>query len=228
MNKSLKYGVGIIIIVLVVFMIIGFSNSNNENTISLLPAEAGISLEYDSLYDSDGEDLVNEKIDLLKESLDGSPDDYNRYIDIALQEDLIGNGNEVLANLNEAIKINPENTLAYNNIGTLFEKVGAYESAKNTFAKALEIDDSVVYTHQLIIDLHKSYLNSSDEVMEDVFDTALGKTNRDLQILRDYASWLTREDKYQEALVIWNELLNKETGDKSLIQNEIDIIESRI
>lgn len=230
MKKSLAVVVLILAIVIIVYMIKS-TDPLSTKEIALVSSEKEISLNYDPLYTGENAVRAEANIARYKDDLgkEGN-NDYNSYIDIAGQEINMGRGEEVLLNLNQAIKLEPDNILAYQNAGVFFERISAYESAEIAFQKALQIDSSSPSTYALIIDLHKSYLNSESGIIDALFKEALEKTDEDLQLMKDYASWLKHEDRFEESLALWQKILplEKDPISQELIYAEIEMISDKI
>jgi tetratricopeptide (TPR) repeat protein len=59
----------------------------------------------------------------------------------------VGKSNEAQGALEEAIQLNPENTLAYINLGNLMDQVGKTVEAEKAYLKAISIDSGSVLAH---------------------------------------------------------------------------------
>ncbi len=229
-----KYKVIAILVVLALLLIYLLVNTNMNDggyEVGLVSSEKDTSLTYNPLYTDKRVDETKAKIADHESKLgtEGN-NDYNSHIDIALLYSNLGDGAKVLEHLNVAIKIEPNNPLAYDNAGTMLERVGAYKSAEAAFNKALEVDPDFAYTHMLVIDLHKSYLNSSFEVREQVYKDALTQTNNDLQIMKEYAVFLSDSGKLQESVQLWQQIIDLEPDQtaKELIFQEITRLSDKI
>lgn len=73
----------------------------------------------------------------------GTYDDYDIYIGMANDYDLMGDGTNAYQNYNHAISIHPDKGLAYANLGHLMDELGAYHTAADAYAKAVAVEPSV-------------------------------------------------------------------------------------
>ncbi|MDO8742353.1 MAG: hypothetical protein Q7J45_02330 [bacterium] len=101
------------------------------------------SWEFKGLY-KDNAELVTRaqnEIGRLEVLLENEKDDfpeYELYVSIANQYDLLGNGEKEYQYLKYALALDSQNTgLAWNNLGDLLEKLGAYHSARTAFEKGI-------------------------------------------------------------------------------------------
>lgn len=224
----------LVVLIVVLFVVFRGDEFSDMSRLGLVSSEKNISLEYPALFTDKRVAETEARILDFKSNLgtEGN-NDYNTYIDIAGLESTLGHGNEVLINLGKAIEIDPKNIVAYANAGTMFERISAFKSAESVFRKTLEIEPNSVYAHSMLIDLHKSYLNSPDETIDGLFKDALVATRDDLQIMKDYASWLGGngdDEDLEPALLLWQKILELEPDQvyKDLIFEEISLLSDRI
>jgi len=72
--------------------------------------------------------------------------DYELYVSLANQYELLGDGRGAYDNLLRAIAIDPENTgLAWHNLGKLLERFGAYESARIAYDAMVDAQPILQY-----------------------------------------------------------------------------------
>uniref|UniRef100_UPI00258A1BFB tetratricopeptide repeat protein n=1 Tax=uncultured Brachyspira sp. TaxID=221953 RepID=UPI00258A1BFB len=64
---------------------------------------------------------------------------------------------EAIEDFDKAIKLNPDNTDAYNNRGFTKENLGLYEEAFKDYKKALELDPNNKYAMSNIENLKKEH-----------------------------------------------------------------------
>ncbi len=70
----------------------------------------------------------------------GKYDDYDLYVGIANDYDLLGDGAAAYQNYNRAVSIHPDKGLAYANLGHLMDELGAYHTAVDAYAKAVAVE----------------------------------------------------------------------------------------
>lgn len=77
--------------------------------------------------------------------------DYSLFVSIANQYDLLGDGKNELVYLEKALAIDPATTgLAWHNAGQLFARLGAYETARMAFEKAVAAQPITQYQRALV------------------------------------------------------------------------------
>lgn len=74
----------------------------------------------------------------------GQYDDYDLYIGLGNDANLIGDGKNAYTDYNRAIAIHPNKGLAYDNLGHLMDELGAYHTAALAYAKGVMVEPSVV------------------------------------------------------------------------------------
>ena len=79
----------------------------------------------------------------------GQYSDYILYVSIANQYDLKGDGKNELAYLRKALAEDPATGLAWNNIGQLFERLGAYNTARVALERAVLVQPIEQYKRAL-------------------------------------------------------------------------------
>ena len=75
-------------------------------------------------------------MDDLKESLLLEPDNPYRYASLAYAKDFFGDLDGAIADYQKAVKLDPEDAVAHNNLGLLMEKKGYQDKAQRNFEKA--------------------------------------------------------------------------------------------
>ncbi|HEX2792509.1 MAG TPA: tetratricopeptide repeat protein [Candidatus Paceibacterota bacterium] len=98
---------------------------------------------WDGPYRDGGtlEDQADRDIAKLKAELGkGKTPDYQLLVSIAGQYELLGEGKSAYAYLNQAIKEDPKQGLAYINLGHLMESLGAYETAREAYDMAVRME----------------------------------------------------------------------------------------
>lgn len=73
----------------------------------------------------------------------GQYDDYDLYLGIGNDADLLGDGARAYQNYNRSISIHPKKGLAYDNLGHLMDELGAYHTAADAYAKAVAVEPLV-------------------------------------------------------------------------------------
>lgn len=101
---------------------------------SLVPGETIAVWDFAGTHNDDGqlEARVRAEIERTKDLLNsGTYTNYELYVSIANQYELLGDGKQEFTYLNYALAIDSEKTgLAWRNMGKLLERLGAYKSAR--------------------------------------------------------------------------------------------------
>jgi len=82
---------------------------------------------------------------------------YDIYISIANQYDLLGNGKQELTYLEKALSIDSTHTgLAWSNVGQLMAKLGAIKTARQALERSVAVEPTK-QSHQALLDFLKIY-----------------------------------------------------------------------
>lgn len=192
-HKKLVIGVvvGLFIIVGLVVVLFALPKPASE----AFPLSAGDSVTSWSLQNIyagnvEGAARIQTEIDRLKGLLGkGEFPDYDIYVGIAQNAELLGDGKTAYESLERAIDDNPARFLAYGNLGHLMVKLKAYKTARMAFEKAVEVDNSnfALQNHLAYLEfMTSSYSGASEEDIQEAFDTALTAFpgNNDVQSLK--------------------------------------------
>ena len=133
--------------------------------------------------------------------------DYQLYIQIATQYELLGDGAQAYAFLNKAAAIDPVHTgLAWANLGELMERLGAFNTGRIAYAKAVEAQSSVMGYHTARLAFLIQHFSNDTEAVEGAFGEAQAKFGDAPQILQLKAQWLTSLKKFSEAIMVWRQM----------------------
>ncbi len=156
MKKKIFIGGIIIVIVLVIWQ---FRVQNTPEPFPLVAGEAIISWNFNGVYtgDIEYEARVNEEIKRLKGLLgEGIFTDYELYISIANQYELLGDGKKEYKYLQKALEIDSVGTgIAWHNLGKLLTRLGALESARVAYDNMVAVQGSLQYQRARLEFLHK-------------------------------------------------------------------------
>ena len=104
---------------------------------------------FQSAYPAGSEDekRIKSEIEHLQSILGKGTSDYEVYVGIASEYELLGEGKRSYLYLSKAIEISPNKALAYFSMGHLLERVGALYSAKQAYNTAVQKEPSnTLYT----------------------------------------------------------------------------------
>lgn len=150
---------------------------------------------------------------------------YGLALTVAQEYMKIGAGKEAYDYLLRASRIDPVNSVTYQSMGNLFTSLSAEEAALLSFKKAIDSQPQIVQNYFALIDFYKKQ-NSGSEVIDTAFNDSLTATNRNLNILKEYAGWLEGEKKLSDALVVWQEVLERDPN--PAVQQKVSQLKAKI
>lgn len=170
-----------------------------------------------TVWEYSGTVTENSQIAKIRENIEGfknrsganAEEKYGLALTIAQEYMKIGAGKEAYDYLLRASRIDPVNSVTYQSMGNLFTSLLAEEAALLSFKKAIDSQSQIVQNYFALIDFYKKQ-NSGSEVIDTAFNDSLTATNRNLNILKEYAVWLEGEKKLSDALVVWQEVLERD------------------
>ncbi|MFA6969186.1 MAG: tetratricopeptide repeat protein [Candidatus Paceibacterota bacterium] len=152
----------------------------------------------------------------------GEFDDYDLYIGIGNDYNLMGDGRGAYQNFNRAVAIHPKKGLALVNIAHLMDELGAYRTAADAYTQAVTVESSMLEYHlERLIFLTRQFAGEDTQVLAAFADTA--KVFGDsAPVLAIKAQWLTGLKRYTEAIPVWETVKALSIGrDTSSIDTEI-------
>ena len=133
----------------------------------------------------------------------GQYDNYDLYIGIGNDDNLLGNGSGAYENYDRAIAIYPNQGLAYANLAHLMDELGAYHTAADAYAKAVAVQPSVLeYQTERLAYLTRQFPTDNALILAALTDASnqFGDTP---SILAIEAQWLTGQGRYADAIKAW-------------------------
>jgi tetratricopeptide (TPR) repeat protein len=178
-----KYIWIILIIVLLALASSFYFLTKSSYQFEILPSDNIASWDFSASHKDGGELelMVEDNIKRLK-GLFGAENvsDYILYVSLANEHSLLGDGKKTYKYLNKALEIDSEITgLAWNNMGQLMTKLGAYESARVAFSNAIEAQATTSY-YMSKLSLLKAYFPEEKEEIKDISEK-LGMTYEEQQ-----------------------------------------------
>jgi len=73
---------------------------------------------------------------------------------------------QALESLKQAIRLNPDRAVYYNEIGMMSRREGKFDEARRYYAKALDLDPNYAYAHLNIGILYDLYLQDTAKAMQ--------------------------------------------------------------
>ncbi|MBU6490798.1 hypothetical protein KGQ25_01370 [Patescibacteria group bacterium] len=133
----------------------------------------------------------------------GQYDDYDLYLGIGNDNNLLGNGTGAYENYDQSIHIHPDKGLAYVNLAHLMDELGAYHTAVDAYAKAVAVEPSVLEYHiERLAYLTRQFPKDNALILAALTDASkqFGDTP---SILAIEAQWLTGQGRYADAIKAW-------------------------
>jgi tetratricopeptide (TPR) repeat protein len=152
----------------------------------------------------------------------GQYDDYDLYLGLGNDENLMGNGKGAYQYFNRSISIHPNKGLAYANIGHLMDELGAYYTAADAFAESTVVEPSVLRYHvERLIYLTRQFPKDNARIAAALTD-ANKQFGDNASVLTVEARWLSDQGRYADAIKAWETVKMLSPGkDMTAIDTEI-------
>ncbi len=172
MNSKLWIGVGGVLLLGILTTAWWYTTTPREVVAYALPLATGdmvASYFFQGAY-TGKPDLITkaeQAIDDAKNMLGGEHlADYEIYVSIANQYDLMGNGKKELEYLGKAITVDSTTGLAWHNAGALFDRLGATATARASYERAVEVQPIKLYFSALIDFLKRRYPGDTQAIRD--------------------------------------------------------------
>ena len=154
------------------------------------------------------EQRVRDEISRLQAGLEDEeqePTDYSLYVGIAGQYTLLGDGEKTLEYLEKALAIDSTKTgLAWYNVAVLMERLGALNTARTAYARAVESQGVDAY-HVARLNFLIKYFAEDQEAFKAALAEAEAVYGVDsVFVLQARAQWLEKLGMTREAITAWN------------------------
>jgi len=160
---------------------------------------------------------------------EGQYDDYDLYLGIGNDRDLLGDGKGAYQAYNRATAIHPKKGLAYTNLGHLFDQLGGYHTAADAYAKATAVEPGVLTYHQMRLSfLTMRFPKDTARITAALADSVkvFGDT---APILAIEARWLSDVGRYADAIKAWETAKMLSPGkDTTAIDAEIARLQAKL
>lgn len=147
----------------------------------------------------------------------GEYDDYDLYIGIGNDANLMGEGRAAYEAYNRAVAIHPEKGLAYANLAHLFDEIGAYYTAADAYAKAVEVEPTTLSYHEERLNFLTRQFPKEEEMILDALADAGAQFGDTPSILAIKAQWLEGEGRYNDAVKAWQVMKALSPADRHAI-----------
>ncbi|MGD0328569.1 MAG: hypothetical protein ABSB00_02560 [Minisyncoccia bacterium] len=133
----------------------------------------------------------------------GQYDDYDLYLGIGNDDNLLGNGKGAYQNYSHSISIHPNKGLAYTNLGHLMDELGAYHTVADAYAKAVAVEPSVLEYHIERLNFLTRQFPTDTALITAAFADASKQFGDDASILSIEAQWFAGQGRYADAIKAW-------------------------
>ena len=152
----------------------------------------------------------------------GQYDDYDLYLGIGNDKNLMGDGQSAYQQYSRSIAIYPNKGLAYTNLGHLMDELGAYNTAADAYAKAVAVESGQIVYHVMRLSFLAMRLPSDSARMLAAFTDASKQFGDNAQVLSIEAQWLESQKRYADAITAWQRAKLLSPGkDTSAVDAEI-------
>lgn len=219
-NRNALISIGIAVVLLGAGALVLFRDS--ENPLPIAEDDTLASWNVSGPYRDGGEleKRVTDEIARLTSLLGGDqsgenddPTDYTLYVSIANQYKLLGDGKGAYENLSRALRIDSTKTgLAWRNIGDLMETLGAYNTARIAYAKAVEVQPQVSEYHIVRLKLLVHHFSEDSSVIESAFKEAENQFGDISEILQLRVEWYRDTGRLEEAISVLQKIKSLSGG----------------
>jgi tetratricopeptide (TPR) repeat protein len=204
-----------------------------QRTSHPLPLVAGdtvSSWDYQGTYE-DGGDLEKRTRDLIarlegqlggdQSGGDDNPTDYELYVGIANQYELLGDGKAAYEYLGKAISIDPVKTgLGWRNLGALLERLGAVNTARSAYSRAVEAQVHIMEYHIARLEFLVRHFPDDATTIDAAIAEAEAQFGETPEILQIQAQWYEKTGRMSDAISAWTKLQTI-MGQDATIESEI-------
>ncbi len=212
MNAFLSSSRGKVAVLLIVVAVLGAGAwyTTSVRTPIALAVQEGDSVSvwsWEGVYKDGGSLETRAKDEIARlEALIGTGEypDYQLYIGIAQQYELLGEGKKAYEYLNKALAIDSTTTgLAWHNLGVLFVRFGAFNTARVAYAKAVEAQPEIMQFHIARLTFLAQNFKEDAASIEGAFAEAQAEFGDAAQVLQVKAEWLASTGKTAAAIAAW-------------------------
>ncbi len=205
-HRAIAVGIGIAVLAGAGAGVWYYTAKTNIPAFPINPADTIASWDFKGAYTGNAALTAQANADIvhLKSLLGkGKYDNYDLYIGIGDDDNLLGNGTGAYQNYDRAIALYPNQGLAYANLGHLMDELGAYHTAADAYAKAVAVQPSVLEYHvERLAFLTRQFPTDNALILAALTDASkqFGDTPA---ILAIEAQWLTGQGRYADAIKAW-------------------------
>lgn len=128
----------------------------------------------------------------------------------------------------KSIKLDANVFLAFSALGTVYQERQDYKQSEQAFKKAIELNPEDANTYAKLAFLYRANLNKTKEEIIDFYEKSVITTSGNVNLARDYVSYLEEVKEYQKAIEIWEALIERGSGDPEIIRKKIEELKSKL
>jgi tetratricopeptide (TPR) repeat protein len=149
--------------------------------------------------------------------------DYQLYVSISNQYGLMGDGEHEYEYLGRALAIDDSTTgLAWHNMGVLFEKLDALDTARGAYGHAVKAQSNVIMYHTAYLNFLIEHFATDEALLNAAFAESEKILGELPDILRIKAQWLTDTRQSAAAIGVWQKIqAHVSSEEKRSIDEEI-------
>lgn len=222
----------IIVLIAIFTLVIGglvfwkFSPNSKLDQIGLVNKSRNLTLDQQKFY----LDRIQKANDFAK-TLNPSDVNYkqnllNNYIYLGQQYFGLGELQKSKEMYEKAIPYNPSEVQSYVGLALVYEDAGDFNNQTQTLKKAVELapQNSDVWIRYLNV---RKQTGTTNEEMNDLYNTALTKTNRLVDIVISYANFQAGIGNTDIAIKLWKEAIAKYPENSTAYQEEINKLKKK-
>jgi len=147
--------------------------------------------------------------------------DYNN---LAIYQNYLGNYRESYDAYLESLKLQSGARVTWQNLADVLLKMKAYKSAEMAYQKAIDLNKYIPESYVKLANYYQ--VMNNDARVEATYKLAIAtikdSMESDTLVLSDYADWLAKKGRNDEAIKIYEELIVKQPNNQAALQRKID------
>ena len=226
------FGVGVLVLIAVVATWWMYGLKTHQILLPLAEEDTVSSWNFVGAYTNNPELQAKAGVEIERlTSLIGNSEEYTDYqlnVAIATQYELLGDGAKAYEFLNRAAAIDSVHTgLAWANFGELMERLGALQTARVAYAKAVEAQPSIMGYHVTRLTFLTQHFATDSVAIEGAFSEAKTHFGESPQMLQIKAQWFASIGKIAEAIDTWKKVISM-VGVQPGIDKEIKRLQAKL
>ncbi len=200
-------------------------NSNNQNNNQEFICDNNQFKKSTGLIIS--EELKEKYNNQIKDLLNNEDENGEKYFNAAMLYRNIDDLENSCKMFVKSVELDPDNFLAFSALGTAYQEMQDYARAEKAFQKALEINPKHINTYSKLAFLYKLDAEKTKEEIIAFYEDAVIKTAGDVNLAREYASYLEEVKEYKKAVEIWEALVEREGDVSGEIKTRIEELKAK-